>query len=49
MTGYHLINIMLNIITLRLCLAQAHYEDLPSDPSKGRKKLTHMDFITTKV
>ena len=34
MTDHHLINIILNGITPRLCQAMADYEDLRSDPSK---------------
>ena len=48
MTDHHLINIILNGISSRLCQAIAHNEDLCSDPSKWKKKLLHMDFITTK-
>ena len=48
MTDYHLINIILNGITPRLCQTMAYYEDLRSDPSKWKEKLLHMDFITTK-
>ena len=47
MTDHHLINIILNGITPRLCQAMAHYEDLRSDPSKWKEKLDHVDFITT--
>ena len=48
MTDHHLIDIILNGITPRLCQAMTHYEDLRSDPSKWKEKLLHMDFITTK-
>ena len=48
MTDHHLINIILNSITPRLCQAMAQYKDLRSDPSKWKEKLLHMDFITTK-
>ena len=47
MSNYHLINIILNGITPRLCQTMAHYEDLCSDPSKWKEKLLYMDFITT--
>ena len=46
-TQRHLINVIINGITPRLCWAMAHYEDLRSDPSKWKEKLLHMDFITT--
>ena len=45
MTDHHLINIILNGITPRLCQAMVHYEDLRSDPSKLKEKLLHMDFF----
>ena len=48
MTDHHLINIILNSITLHLRQAMAHYEDLCSDSSKSKENLLHMDFITTK-
>ena len=48
MTNHHLVNIIWNGITPRLRQAIAHYEDLRSDPSKCKKKLLQMDFITTK-
>ena len=47
MTDYHLINIILNSITPHLHQAMAHYKDLRSDSCKWKKKLLHMDFITT--
>ena len=48
MTDHHLINIIWNSITLRLCQAMPHKEDLRSDTSKWKEKLLHIDFITTK-
>ena len=47
MTDHHLINIILNTITPCLHQAMTHYEKLPSDTSKWKKKLLNMDFITT--
>ena len=47
MTDHHLIYIILNGITPRLCQAMAHYEDLRSDPFKWKEQLLHMAFITT--
>ena len=47
MTDHHLINIIWNGITLHLCQAMAHYEDLRCDPSNWNKKLPDVNFITT--
>ena len=47
MTDHHLINIILNGITPCLCQAVAQNEDLRSNQSKLKKKLIHLDFITT--
>ena len=46
-TDHLLINIILNVITPRLCQALAHYKDLRSDQSKWKENLLQMDFITT--
>ena len=46
-TDHHLINIILNGFTSRFRQSRAHYKDLPSDPSRWKEKLLHMDFITT--
>ena len=48
MTDHHLIHIILNSITSRLCQAMAHYKDHHSDPSKWKEKLLHIDFNTLK-
>lgn len=48
MTDYYLINIIVNSMTLHLYLAMAYYKDCHCDPAKWKKKLRHMDFITTK-
>ena len=46
-TNHHLINIILNGIPSRLCLAMAHYENLRQDPPAWRQKLLEMDVATT--
>ena len=48
MIDYHLINFMLNWITLCHYQTVAHYKDLYYDLFKWKEKLLHIDFITTK-
>ena len=47
MTNHHLIYMVVNGITSRLCQAVAQCKDLRSGPYKWKEKLLHIDFITT--
>ena len=49
MTDQHLINIILNSITSRLCQGMAHGKDLCSNRSKWKENLLHMSFIAIEL